>query len=79
MNHQGRRDYGEATYEYMLTPDKKGIVDAEFFSKSCFMYPETDLEKHIISFISDTYKDRARVSLRKKKRWYIPRHYKHFL
>ena len=72
-------EYGTETYVLMKTPDKKGIVDAEFYSEACHEEPKTDLEREIMSFIGYEFKVRARVSPIQKRIWNMPSHYKHFL
>ena len=53
--------YKRAKYQMMLTPDKAGIVDAEFFSLACVKEPETDVEKHVMSLSGRKFKIRAKV------------------
>ena len=70
-----RCDYGYGFYQLMITPDKKGIVDAEFFLEACAKGPETDVERHVMSFMEQKYKIRAKVDCGLMRSSYIPRQY----
>ena len=59
---EDRYEYKRAKYQMMMTPDKEGIVDAEFFSLACAKVPETDVERNVMNFLSQKHKIRARVS-----------------
>ena len=71
-------EYKRSRYQMMLTPDYGGIVDAEFFSLACAKQPETDVEQHVMSFLKQKHKIRARVGCYNTRR-IIPERYEDFV
>ena len=65
------------TFELMLTPDNKGIIDAEFYSEACFVDSNDEVNRLIFRYFG--YEARGRVSPRLQRFEYLPWRYGQFL